>query len=191
MRRLLLLASMLSLLLVSGAQTAQATAGPSTFQWEVGAGTICDLGGVCPNIAMASNGDTIAVRALGNLDAEEREASGGGTFEHRTSSGALVSSGTLRAKRLLAFTFYGCAGPGDGFPSNFCGGRATLLVRLVGHPASNPSATVKANGILVVTCLFGSPPAGAEEGFTLDVKHLINFNESVRGDTLFILTTED
>jgi hypothetical protein len=93
----------------------------------------------------------------------------------------------LAAKRLLAFSFYGCGG--DGLPSNFCGGRAALLVHLVGHPASNPSATVEADGILEVDCLIGSPPGGANEGIRLNVKDLINFNKSVSGDTLFIQTS--
>jgi len=193
MRRLLLFASTLSILLLSGAQSAQATSESRSFRWELGTGAVCAIGpGACPVSAMASNGDTVAIKAQGNLDANAREASGGGTFEHRTSSGALLASGTLKAKRLLDFSFYGCDTSGF-FPSDYCGGRAVLLVQLVGHPASNPSAKIKATGILVVTCLFGSPPANANEGFTLDVKHLINFNIDTpfMGDTLFIQTSDD
>jgi len=188
MRRLLLSAATLPLLLFSGAHAAQATAGSGTFHWDAGAGAVCAVEATaCPDVAMASNGDTVSVRAQGDLDTSNRAASGGGTFEHRNSAGTLLASGTLAAKRLLAFSFYGCGG--DGLPSNFCGGRAALLVHLVGHPASNPSATVEADGILEVDCLIGSPPGGANEGIRLNVKDLINFNKSVSGDTLFIQTS--
>jgi hypothetical protein len=138
---------------------------------------------------MASNGDTISVRAQGNLDTEEPAVSGGGTFEHRNSAGTLLGSGTLTAKRLLAFSSYGCGG--SGLPSNFCGGRAVLLVHLVGHPAGDPSKTIKADGTLIVTCVIGNPPAGAHEGITLNIKNVDNFNQSVIGDTLFIQTDEE
>jgi hypothetical protein len=73
-------------------------------------------------------------------------ASGGGTFVHRNSAGGLIGSGTLAATRLIDFSFYGC--DGQGVPSFLCGGRAALAVHLVGHPASNPSATIESDGIL-------------------------------------------
>ena len=183
MRRLMILASTLSLLLVSGAGMAEASAGSGSFKWEAGAGTVCTVA-ICPDVAMAGNGDMVTVRAQGNLDLEDGEASGSGTFEHRNSSGALLANGTLTVRRLIAFTLYGCGG--TGLPSNFCGGRAKLLVHLVGHPASKPSTTVEANAILIVTCLIGSPPSGAQEGITLNVEDLINFNSPTSGNTLFI-----
>jgi hypothetical protein len=187
MRRLLLLVTTLSLLLFSGMTSAAATSGSGMFQWNAGGGAICDLGGVCPNVAMASNGDTVTVRADGQFDSASGNASGGGTFQHRNSAGALIGSGTIAVNRLIAFSFYGCASPP--FPSNICGGRAALAVQLSGHPAGDPSATLEAEGILLVDCLFGTPPAGAKEGIRLNVKDLINFNKSVSGDTLFIKTS--
>jgi hypothetical protein len=188
MRRLLLLVAALSLLLFSGAASAYATTGSGTFHWEAGAGDVCGVEPTaCPDVASASNGDTVSVRAQGDLNTANRSATGGGTFEHRNSAGTLLGSGTFTANRLLAFSFYGC--DGDGLPTNFCGGRAALAVHLVGHPASNPSASVESDGILEVTCLIGSPPSGADEGIRLNVKDLINFNKSVSGDTLFIKTS--
>lgn len=186
MRRFLLLASTLSLLFLSGTQAAQATAGSGTFQWEAGAGTVCGVEATaCPDVARASNGDTFSLRAQGDLDTANG-ASGGGTFEHRTAAGTVVATGNLTVTGLLTFIPYGC---GVQVPPNFCGGRAALAVHLVAHPASNPSATVEADGILEVECALGNPPAGAREGIRLNVKNLINFNKSVIGDTLFIKTS--
>jgi hypothetical protein len=190
MRRLLLLVSMLSLLLISGAQAAQATAASGTFHWDAGAGVVCGVEETaCPNIARASNGDTFSLRAQGDFNTANGAASvgAGSTFEHKNSAGTLLATGTLTAAGLLTFIPYGCGG--GPFPPNFCGGRAALAVHLVAHPASNPSATVEADGILEVECLIGNPPAGAMEGIRMNVKDRINFNKSAGGDTLFIKTS--
>ncbi len=187
MRRLLLLLGALPLLLFSGSAPVQAATSSGTFHWDAGAGAVCAVAAdACPDVAMASNGDTVTIRAQGDLNAATGSASGGGTFEHRNSSGTLLGSGTLTATRLIDFSFYGC--DGSGLPSNLCGGRAALAVHLVGHPASNPSATIELDGILQIGCLIGSPPAGVDEGVRLNVKDLINFNKSVGGDTVFIAT---
>jgi hypothetical protein len=186
MRRLLLLASALSLMLLSGAQAAEATPGSGTFHWDAGAGAVCGVEATaCPDVAMASNGDTFSLRGQGDLDTTNGAASGGGTFEHRDSAGNLLASGTLTASGLLTYVSYGC--DTNGFPASFCGGRAALAVHLVATTASG--ATVEADGILEVTCLIGKPPAGVMEGIRMNVNDLINFNKSVRGDTLFIKTT--
>jgi hypothetical protein len=188
MRRILLLASTLSLLLIFGNGAAQATTASGSYHWEAGAGVpVCFFEAIaCPDVARASNGDIFMLRAEGDLNTANGAASGGGTFEHRTAAGNLVASGTLTAMRLLTFTPYGCGGP---VPPNFCGGRAALAVHLVAHLASNPSATVEADGILEVECVLGNPPAGANEGIRLNVNDLINFNKSLSGDTLFIKTS--
>lgn len=185
MRRLSLMVGALPLLLLAGPAPVEAATSSGTFHWDAGAGAVCAVAeDACPDVATADNGDTVSVRAQGDMDAATGSASGGGTFEHRDMAGNLIGAGTITATRLIAFSFYGC--DGHGFPSNLCGGRATLAVHLVGHPASNPSATVEADGLLDVTCLLGNPPAGADEGVRLNVKDLINFNKSVRGDTVFI-----
>ena len=186
MRRLLFLLGALSLLLVSGTASARATTSTGTFHWDAGAGAVCTVA-PCPDVAMASNGDTVTVRAQGDMNAATGSASGGGTFVHRNSAGALIGSGTFAATRLIDFSFYGC--DGSGLPSSLCGGRAALAVHLVGHPASNPLATIETDGILWVTCLLGSPPSGVDEGVRLNVKDLINFNNSVSGATVFITTS--
>ncbi len=186
MRRLLFLWGALSLLLVSGTASAHATTSTGTFHWDAGAGAVCAVA-PCPDVATASNGDTVTVRAQGDMNAATGSASGGGTFVHQNSAGALIGSGTFAATRLIDFSFYGC--DGSGFPSFLCGGRAALAVHLVGHPASNPSATIETDGILWVTCLLGNPPRGVAEGVRLNVKDLIDFNKSVSGATVFIIPT--
>jgi len=183
MRRLLLVATTLSLLVFSGTASASATGSSSSFHWEAGAGVVCTLA-ECPDVAMADNGDTVTVSAEGEMDAATGSVSGSGTFQHRDSAGTLIGFGTLTADRLIDFNFYGCGPPP--FPSYLCGGRAALAVHLVGHPAANPSATIEANGILQVECLFGKPPTGAMEGIRLNLQDLINFNRSAGGATLYI-----
>src|SRR5438128_6837164 len=142
MRRILLMTSVLALLLVSGSASVHGATSTGTFQWEAGAGVVCGVEeAACPDVAMASNGDTVTIRAQGNMNAGTGSASGGGSFEHRNAAGTLLGSGTLTATRLIAFQFWGC--DGFGLPSNLCGGRAELAVHLVGHPASDPSATIE------------------------------------------------
>jgi hypothetical protein len=188
MRRPLLLVAALVLMLFSGTANANATTSSGTFHWEAGAADVCNVEPTaCPDVARASNGDTLTLRAQGDMNATTGAASGGGTFEHRNSAGTLFASGNLTATRLVAFSFYGCGG--GGFPDFLCGGRAAFAVHIVAHPATDPSATIERDGILQVTCLIGSPPSGAEEGFRLNVKDVINFNKSVGGDTVFIQTS--
>ncbi len=188
MRRPLLLVAALVLMLFSGTANANATTSSGTFHWEAGAADVCGVEPTaCPDVAMASNGDTLTLRAQGDMNAATGAASGGGTFEHRNSAGALLATGTVTATRLMDFSFYGCGGAG--LPDFLCGGRAAFAVHIVAHPASDPSATIELDGILQVTCLLGSPPSGADEGFRLNVKDVINFNKSVGGETVFIQTS--
>jgi hypothetical protein len=58
---------------------------------------------------------------------------------------------------------------------------------VVGHPASDPSATIEADALLAIQCLIGNPPPGSSEGITLNVKNVINFNKHLFGDNLFII----
>ena len=113
---------------------------------------------------------------------------GEATFVHHTSTGALVGSGTIDVEGLVSFQFYGCGVVfGTPLPPDFCGGRAVLAAHLVGHPASDPSATIEADALVTIQCEIGEPPPGSSEGITLNVKDLINFNKHVVGDNLFIM----
>jgi hypothetical protein len=106
---------------------------------------------------------------------------------------AALASGTLTLTRTIAFQSFGCVAPdGSTFPSNFCGGRVLLAAHLVGHPASNPNATVEHDAVFEVNCQVHSttfsPPPGTSEGIKLVVKGGPNFNKHVTGANLFVET---
>ena len=186
MRRLFLMASTLLLLLFGGAGNAQAATSTGSFHYLVGTGFLCGLAAsACPDIARADNGDTIRVSGQGDLNADNKTASGGGTFEHHAANGTLIGSGTWTTTGLVAFSFFGCGGPG--LPSNACGGRAALAVHL--KATAGPAAGHEADGIMQVECEIGNPPPGTTEGIRLNVRDLVNFNESVSGFTVFIATS--
>jgi hypothetical protein len=156
---------------------ATADSGPATFQWVAGAGPVCTMAGPdsCPDVAAASNGHTITIAGSGTLSIHPKSASGSGTFVEKDSNGVVVASGTWTATQLLSFDSYGTAPP---FPSFAYGGQALIHVHL----------STGTDGILKVTCLIGSPPAGKEEGVELNIQSGPNFNHQVSGDTVFILS---
>jgi len=133
--------------------------------------------------ARADNRDTVSVTGSGTFNTASLNATGGGTFEHRDRKGTLVGAGTWTATGVHSFTFWGC-GTG-GLPANFCGGLLVLSVHLVG-----PGGAPEFDGVLTVSCLIGANvPAGAEEGITLDVPGLINFDQLIEeesGLTLYL-----
>jgi len=140
------------------------------------------------NTASASNGDVVEVSGEGTFDVAHRTATGEATFVHTTSTGELFASGTLEIEGLVSFQFYGCGVVfGQPLPPNYCGGRVALTAHLVGHPASDPSATIEADALLTIQCEIGNPPPGSSEGITLNVKDVINFNNHLVGDNLFIM----
>lgn len=144
--------------------------------------------------AQADNGDYAVVSGKGKFNAETGAAAGGGVFAHTTSAGALVGFGSWTVTGVRDFEPFGCGTSSEGaeLPPNFCGGVLTLDVRLRGV---NVTAGVGGplDGVLVITCLIGDSvediPADAEEGITLDVSGLINFDDLVPetgGLTLFV-----
>jgi hypothetical protein len=140
-----------------------------------------------PDVAMALDGATITLVGAGIFDPATSTANGDGTFEHRDKNGALVGSGTFVVTGFTKWTPYGCGTVfGTPLPPKQCGGKLTVTVDLTGHPASNPSATVMFSGTLVVTCLVGTPPNGADEGITLNIPGVANFSTSKFGETQFV-----
>lgn len=126
--------------------------------------------------AQARNRDTVSVVGSGTFNVASRSATGGGTFEHRDKKGNLLGSGTWSATGVESFTLWGCGG---GFPPNFCGGLLVLNVHLVGSGGA-PAF----DGVLTVSCLIGANvPAGAQEGITLDIPGVINFNKLLEEET--------
>ncbi len=94
MRRPFLLLGVLSLLTFSGAAPAYATTSTGSFDWDAGGGVLCSVvPGACPDMAMASNGDTVTVSASGSLNAATGTASGGG---HSQRGPALLHGSLLR-----------------------------------------------------------------------------------------------
>jgi hypothetical protein len=191
MRRIALavaLALLTALALVGGAASKTSKA---SFDVHVGDNFAPPL--AQPSIARAANGDTIQIVLTGSFNKATKAASGHGTFVHMRGT-AVLESGTLALTRTVAFQSYGCgiAPDGSAFPSNFCGGRVLLAAHLVGHPASNPSATVQHDALFEVNCQVHSsttsPPAGTSEGIKLVVKDGPNFNKHVSGANLFVQT---
>jgi hypothetical protein len=140
---------------------ANANGNHDTYTWIVGATT--------PGAtAMAPDGSTITLTGSGTLTAgPDNTPSGGGT--HTLSTGG---SGTFSVTGVLGFVSYGA---GTALPGAF-GGETKLNVRL-GNGAS---------GVLTITCLQGSPPAGKEEGITVDLGRDGQFTKEAGGNTIFI-----
>lgn len=160
-----------------------ASAKPSKYAFHAGDGF---AGIASPEVAAAANGDTITLSATGKFHVASRKASGSGTFEHRASDGTLLGSGTFTVLRLTSFKSFGCGvAEGQPLPANFCGGRAVLPVHVVGHPASG--GTEEFDAVLTIVCVVGDQvPAGAEEVAALDIPGVINFDQPVSGENLFV-----
>lgn len=135
-----------------------------------------------PNVAMAPNGDTVAVTGDGTFGVHPKSASGAGRFTHSLAGGGTLT-GTYTVNGLVDFQPYGCGVVfGMTLPPDFCGGRVVLDVTLV--PDANPSTSLDAK--LTIYCLIGAPPASAAEGIRLVVPGLVNFNDVITGENVYI-----
>ncbi len=171
--------------------TGVANAGSETlnYRWLAGAGavdfgpgTVCDLGTPCPDVATASNGDTIEITGEGTLSVHPKSVTGSGSFTHNFAEGGSVS-GTWTALKLLSFKSYGSSPAAVGLPPTWEAGKAIIRVQL--FIGGNPVAT----GTLTVGCILPEVevPGGAFEGSTLNVRGGPNFNKNLERATLFIL----
>ncbi len=173
--------------------TGVANAGSETldYRWLAAAGvvdfpdpgvTVCQLGVPCPDVATASNGDTIEIEGEGTLSVHPKSITGSGSFTHNFDAGGSVS-GTWTATKLLSFKSYGSSPAAEGLPSTWEAGKATIRVQL--FVGGNPVAS----GTLTVGCILPGVevPGGAFEGSTLSVQGGPNFNKAELGSTLFIL----
>ena len=169
MRRSFLLAFLaLGLLLgLSGlAAASDANGNHNTYIWIVGA----DPPGT--ETAMAANGSAITMAGSGSLTAGPGStATGGGTYS--LSSGR---SGTWWVTGVQYFVSYGEGIP-QGLPGTF-GGETKLNITL-----SNG-----ASGVLTITCLLGSPPAGKIESISVILGSGGQYTKPVSGDNVFILS---
>jgi hypothetical protein len=129
-----------------------------------------------PDAATAPNGSTVRLSGAGSFKAgPDKTASGGGSYTITDSAGNMVAAGSWTAIAVLGFVDYGDGTP-QGAPATFHGGEAHLRVSLSGI----------GEGVLTIECLFGSPPAGKQEGSRLVLGQGLNFNKSTSGQTLFI-----
>ena len=159
----------------AGAGTAQAATVKATFGYHIGDALIQSFGFPVGNKAMAENGDVVTVVGTGTFDVTTKTATGGGTFEHRTSGGTLVGKGSWTATGLIAFQSYGNATP-QGLPASFYGGRASLAI--VGTPNGT---SLHLPATLQIECQLGNFPSSVIEGVRLNVYDVINFNKTIEG----------
>ena len=166
---------------------------PQRFRWNVSNMFIQNATGI-PQTgaqAQADNGDIVRLSGRGRFNASTGTASGGGSFAHTDADGMLLGFGRWWATGVEDFDPYGC--DGGGFPPNFCGGLLTLNVHVVGTHVTLGTAAF--DGVLVIDCRIGpNVPAGAEEGITLDIPGLINFDDLIPdpgGLTLFTAIRDD
>ncbi len=183
MRKLLLGSLVVSVGLLAMALPLAAARGghtSGTFNFLLGSGALCSLEEkACPDITMASNGDTVALDGSGSLSVHPSSVTGSGTFVHNNPSGHERAHGTWEAKALMSFVSYGNATP-QGLPANLFGGKAVIRVTLL------VGGTPVHDAVLTVYCLLGHPPNGSHEGIRLNVQDVINFNKQVSGDTVFM-----
>ena len=141
-----------------------------------------------PNIATAPNGDMVSVLGHGEFSVHPKTVEASGTFTHTDSEGNVVGSGTWEATRLLTYQSYGCGVVvGQPIPSNFCGGKLKMRVML-----APPVGEFR--GILTVFCIIGpkaptSHDDPTEEGITLSIPGVINFNKVAGGENIYIRTS--
>lgn len=165
-----------ALVLTPGSALASAPNNESaTYEWHL----------EVPNVAMAPNGDTIAVTGTGTFGVHPKLATGGGSFTHTLAGGGTLT-GTYTVTGLVDFQPYGCGVVfGTPIPPELCGGRLVFRVALV--PAANPSLSL--TGLLTIYCVIGEPPPSAEEGIRLVVPGVLNFNHVVTGENVYVKQT--
>jgi hypothetical protein len=129
----------------------------------------------------STNGHTLALMGTGTYSPGGR-VSGGGVFWHNESDGRPVDFGTWTADAIVSYDDFGNAAV-NGLPRTFHGGVLVLAV------TANDNLGITVSAVLTVTCVLGDAvPAGAEEGITAAIPAGVSFDESVSGNTLFVLT---
>jgi hypothetical protein len=109
------------------------------------------------------------VTGSGTFDTSTEAIVASGSFTHTHPNGSIVARGTWVATAFTSFVGFG--GPSPGFQGGQLGFTATLF----------PDTGSPQTGIPVsITCLFGSPPAGLEEGTTVG-----DFTMKTGGTTIF------
>ena len=146
------------------------------------------------NVGVAPSGDTIHLSCeategvCGTFAVNPKSITASGEFEHFLPDGSLFASGTWTATRLISFHAYGCGVVfGDPIPPDLCGGAVKFAATFDTPLGALP-------GIVTVFCVVGDKvPASIggpfNEGVTVDVPGIINFNHPVHGDNIYIQTS--
>jgi hypothetical protein len=141
-----------------------------------------------PNFGRAPNGDRVVVTGDGSFSVHPKSVQAAGEFTHLDPAGKVLGSGTWTATELLSFNFYGCRFiPAEGVDlgdDNLCGGAVKMRVVL-----DTPTGQFQA--IMTVFCIVGpkAPTSHndlSEEGVTLNVPGVINFNHADRGENIWV-----
>ena len=141
-----------------------------------------------PNFGRAPNGDRVEVTGDGSFSLHPKSVQASGEFTHRDPAGNVRGSGTWTATKLLSFNFYGCrfipALGVDLGDDNLCGGAVKMAVVLDTPIGQFPA-------VMTVFCIVGpkaptSHNDPSEEGVTLNVPGVINFNHSDTGDNIWV-----
>lgn len=173
--------ALLLILVVAMPAPAVADSEAVKFDFLIGTGFLCGLDPfACPDVSMASNGDTLELTGSGVITTHPKSVTGGGTFVHTFAGGGSIA-GTWKATKLVSFNSYGCVDFGGG--TILCGGLAIMQVEF------SVAGTVVGNGVLQVDCVIGDFPAAATEGVRLNAQTVlggINFNREVSGLTVFL-----
>lgn len=153
-----------------------------SYQYLVGTGLLCELPfpNPCPAISEGLRGDRIELSGQGTFTTNPKTVTGGGTFVHKSETGAVIGQGEWHAMELLSFKSWGTS---PDLPANFEGGVAKLRIHLA--PASGGSgffATLK------IFCTIGDFPSTAHEGIKMVVRRAPNFSQIISGLTVFIRT---
>src|SRR5712691_8831077 len=153
-------------LVPASALATNANGNHDTYTWIIGATTSSAT-------AIAPDCSTITMTGSGTFTAGPgNTASCSGTCTYSLSSGG---SGTFWVTGIEGFVSYG---PGTAFPGVF-GGEVKLDVAL-----SNGTS-----GVLTIYCLQGSPPAGKEEGITVNLGSNGQFTKQDGGNTAFFFVS--
>ena len=178
--RIYSLALGLLLLSLSFANVVSANSEPKR-QYLVGAGFICGIApSFCPDVAKASNGDTVTLAGSGTFNPNpSMQATGGGSFVHRDPLGKIKAFGTWTAVELVSWTPGGFGTAGGALPVGSEGGVAVIKVHV--SPATGGAGFT---ALLTIDCGLATP--GVDEGVNLNVLGVINFGTSVSGNTLFL-----
>jgi hypothetical protein len=182
-----------ALLALAAAALLAVVPGPATADPNNASGT-WELHIEVPNVAMASNGDTLAITGTGVFSTHPKTVTASGMFTHNVAGDGTLT-GTWAATDLLSFEFYGCGvvpSIGATLPPDLCGG--ALRMAVVFTPAGT---TLTIPGIITVFCVIGpqappphdNPTEPGEEGMTAVVPGIANFNKIVSGMNVYIQTS--